>query len=72
MLRTSTECLNLIKVICIFFSFILEGRLFSIYGLWVWLLFVGKMYRKLVCIYRCSKNYLQNNRKVCVGIIIDK
>lgn len=55
-----------------FFSFILEGRLFSIYGLWVWLLFVGKMYRKLVCIYRCSKNYLQNNRKVCVGIIIDK
>ena len=72
MLRTSTECLNLIKVICIFFSFILEGRLFSIYGLWVWLLFVGKMYRKLVCIYRCSKNYLQNTRKVCVGIIIDK
>ena len=55
-----------------FFSFILEGRLFSIYGLWVWLLFVGKMYRKLVCIYRCSKNYLQNKRKVCVGIIIDK
>ena len=55
-----------------FFSFILEGRLFSIYGLWVCLLFVGKMYRKLVCIYRCSKNYLQNNRKVCVGIIIDK